>query len=162
MSKPHSEQHPAAVGRLLEHPAVKALSVAPEAALRLCREEAQRQREGDYPTGDAVSGGAQRVAEMAQRLLAHGYPKVLNGTGILLHTGLGRAPLAAAAVEAMRIASGSCLLEIDIATGSRGDRWAAVERKLTMLTGGEAALVTNNPKDYRHLDELQLVSATAE
>lgn len=70
---------------------------------------------------------------------------VINGTGILLHTGLGRAPLAEQALqEICAIASGYCSLEIDLESGERSQRMQAVERMLTELTGAEAALVVNN------------------
>ena len=70
---------------------------------------------------------------------------VLNGTGVLLHTGLGRAPLSAEALAAVvRVASGYCSLEFDLETGERGRRCDGVERILTELTGAEAATVVNN------------------
>jgi L-seryl-tRNA(Ser) seleniumtransferase len=71
--------------------------------------------------------------------------KVINGTGIILHTNLGRAPLAAPALEAIQnIASGYSNLEFDLGTGKRGSRYAHVEDVLIELTGAESALVVNN------------------
>lgn len=70
---------------------------------------------------------------------------VINATGVLLHTGLGRAPLAREAIEAVeQIAEGYCSLEIDLETGERSQRVRAVERQLERLTGAEAAVVVNN------------------
>ena len=70
---------------------------------------------------------------------------VINGTGIILHTGLGRAPLAAEALTAVHaISSGYASVEIDLASGDRGQRVKAVERLICELTGAEAALVVNN------------------
>jgi L-seryl-tRNA(Ser) seleniumtransferase len=70
---------------------------------------------------------------------------VINATGILLHTGLGRAPLSEAATTAVAaIAGGYASVEIDLASGERSQRVAAVERHLTRLTGAEAAAVVNN------------------
>ncbi len=70
---------------------------------------------------------------------------VLNATGILLNTGLGRAPLAAEAVEAVaRVARGYCNLEFDLDRGVRGRRTDGVEALLARLTGAEAAAVVNN------------------
>lgn len=70
---------------------------------------------------------------------------VLNATGVLLHTGLGRAPLAPEAIIAIvRVAGGYCNLEIDLETGTRGRRAEAVADLLRELTGAEAAAVVNN------------------
>lgn len=71
--------------------------------------------------------------------------KVINATGIVLHTGLGRAPLAAEAIEAIaEVAGGYCNLELDLETGARGDRHAHVREALCELTGAADALVVNN------------------
>jgi L-seryl-tRNA(Ser) seleniumtransferase len=70
---------------------------------------------------------------------------VINATGVLLHTNLGRAPLSRAALEAISQESGGyCTLEFDSGTGSRGKRGARVEALLCELTGSEDALVVNN------------------
>ena len=71
--------------------------------------------------------------------------QVVNATGVVLHTNLGRAPLSRAAVEAARqAAAGYSDLELDLETGRRGSRQAHVQRLLCQLTGAEAALVVNN------------------
>ena len=71
--------------------------------------------------------------------------RVLNATGVVLHTNLGRAPLAVAARAAVTaVASGYCSLEYDLETGRRGRRGAGVERWLERLTGAEASLAVNN------------------
>jgi L-seryl-tRNA(Ser) seleniumtransferase len=71
--------------------------------------------------------------------------RVINGTGIVLHTGLGRAPLAKEAIDAVsEIAHGYASVEISLGTGDRGQRVKAVERLICELTGAEAALVVNN------------------
>jgi L-seryl-tRNA(Ser) seleniumtransferase len=70
--------------------------------------------------------------------------RVINATGVILHTNLGRAPLSDAARKAVQEASGYCTLEYDPITGSRGKRGGHVEELLTQLTGAEAALVVNN------------------
>ena len=70
---------------------------------------------------------------------------VINATGILLHTGLGRAPLADDAIEAIRdVAGGYASVEVDVKTGERSQRVQAVEKLLRQLTGAEAAAVVNN------------------
>ncbi len=70
--------------------------------------------------------------------------RVINATGVILHTNLGRAPLSDAARNAVLDASGYCTLEYDPTTGSRGKRGAYAEELLVQLTGAEAALVVNN------------------
>ena len=70
---------------------------------------------------------------------------VINATGVLLHTNLGRAAWPAAAIEAARAAAAApSMLELDPETGRRGRRYGAVEDEVVALTGAEAALVTNN------------------
>jgi L-seryl-tRNA(Ser) seleniumtransferase len=70
---------------------------------------------------------------------------VINATGVIIHTNLGRAPLSPAALDAMLAASsGYSDLEYDLAQGERGTRLAAVEEVLKRVTGAEAAFVVNN------------------
>jgi L-seryl-tRNA(Ser) seleniumtransferase len=71
--------------------------------------------------------------------------RVVNGTGIVLHTNLGRSPLPPSVrTQLDEIAFGYSNLEMDLATGSRGTRYSHVEELLCTLTGAEAALVVNN------------------
>lgn len=70
--------------------------------------------------------------------------EVINATGIVIHTNLGRAPLAPKAIEALTEAAGCTNLEVDLASGQRGKRGAAVEQLCQELTGAEAALVVNS------------------
>jgi L-seryl-tRNA(Ser) seleniumtransferase len=71
--------------------------------------------------------------------------RVLNATGVIVHTNLGRAPLAEQAQAAVaEAAAGSCNLELDLATGRRGSRHDHVESLLTELTGAEAGIAVNN------------------
>lgn len=84
-------------------------------------------------------------AASTRDLLTPTLKKVINCTGIILHTGLGRAVLSPAAIKRMQeIAGGYVNLEFDLATGRRGDRTAHVEQLLCTLTGAEAACVVNN------------------
>ena len=78
-------------------------------------------------------------AEVAPRLR-----RVINASGVILHTNLGRAPLSKAAVDALAVAAGYSNLELDLEIGKRGERAALVEGLLTSLFGGEAALAVNN------------------
>ena len=85
----------------------------------------------------AIEAGLSRAASPFRR--------VINGTGVLLHTGLGRAPLAEEAVAAVRrVASGYCNLEFDLETGDRGHRTTCVSDLIGRLTGAESSLVVNN------------------
>ncbi|MBA2354352.1 MAG: L-seryl-tRNA(Sec) selenium transferase [Acidobacteria bacterium] len=70
---------------------------------------------------------------------------VINATGVIIHTNLGRAPLGSGALAAMReVAAGYCTLEFDLASGQRGSRHALLDRSLREATGADSGLVTNN------------------
>jgi L-seryl-tRNA(Ser) seleniumtransferase len=85
------------------------------------------------------------VATAARTLVRPSLRRVLNATGVVLHTNLGRAPLATRALERLEeIAKGYSALELDLASGERGSRYAHVVGLLTRLTGAESALVVNN------------------
>jgi L-seryl-tRNA(Ser) seleniumtransferase len=103
---------------------------------------AERQRRAEGAAGTDVTAAA-RSAVDDLRLARLG--PVINGTGILIHTNLGRSPLAPAAITAIATAAaGYTNLEIDLATGDRGGRAAYVERAMAALCGAEAAAVANN------------------
>lgn len=88
---------------------------------------------------------ANAAALRCQTLLHASLRKVINASGTLLHTNLGRAPLAAEALAAIEaVATGYSNLEYDLVRGQRGYRHDHVEQLLTQLTGAEAALVVNN------------------
>src|ERR671930_1196118 len=97
---------------------------------------------------DELLAGASDDVDLVARARARLRPslrRVLNATGVVVHTNLGRAPLAAAAREAVaRVAEGYCDLELDLEDGRRGSRHAHVEGLLRELTGAEAAMVVNN------------------
>ena len=87
------------------------------------------------------------VAELDARcraLTARRHQRVYNATGIVLHTGIGRAPLAPAAVEALAGAAGYAIVEVDPVSGVRDQRELAVASLLCGLTGAQGALVVNN------------------
>ena len=73
-----------------------------------------------------------------------GIRRVINATGVVIHTNLGRAPLSENAKRAMLNASGYSTIEYDIEAGKRGMRCSNAERLLVNLTGAESALIVNN------------------
>jgi L-seryl-tRNA(Ser) seleniumtransferase len=86
-----------------------------------------------------------RIHRSLEKLCASRLQPVINGTGIVIHTNFGRAPLAPEAIRALaEIGSGYSNLEYDLATGERGGRGAYVENALALLCGAEAAAVVNN------------------
>jgi L-seryl-tRNA(Ser) seleniumtransferase len=98
---------------------------------------------------EASPRGAAEWAEAVGRVLAEArrpsLRRVLNATGVVLHTNLGRAPLAADAIDAIaRVASGFSNLEYDVERGQRGSRHVHCAALLRELTGAEDALVLNN------------------
>jgi L-seryl-tRNA(Ser) seleniumtransferase len=101
--------------------------------------------------GEALSREAllaevvRRLGAGAEREEARGLRRVVNATGVVLHTNLGRAPLSRAARERVSAeAAGYCSLEYDAETGRRGRRGGRAESMLAELTGAEEALVVNN------------------
>ncbi|MGB9775289.1 MAG: L-seryl-tRNA(Sec) selenium transferase [Anaerolineae bacterium] len=97
---------------------------------------------GEPPMYEAVIA---RAAAYLQEHLAPTLQSVINATGVIIHTNLGRAPLSAAARAAMdAVARGYSNLEYDLPSGRRGHRTVHAERLLCELTGAEAALVVNN------------------
>jgi L-seryl-tRNA(Ser) seleniumtransferase len=144
-------RHLPQVQRLLEMPAADALCAefgraAVTNALRDTLEGLRRQ----------IAAGLMTEVPDAQALLAHsgerlagrrrpGLCRTINATGIVLHTNLGRAPLAPEAIAAVaEISAGYSNLEFDLATGRRGSRTQAVEALMRQVTTAEGALAVNN------------------
>ncbi len=87
----------------------------------------------------------ERIASMVEQMLASSLSPVINATGVILHTNLGRAPLSGAAAEEIRRSATSYSnLEYDLEAGARGKRDVHVAEMLVRLTGAEAAIVVNN------------------
>ncbi|HET9858114.1 MAG TPA: L-seryl-tRNA(Sec) selenium transferase [Chthoniobacterales bacterium] len=109
----------------------------------LVRQElAQLRRAREIPDFAAI---VDLVRASLEKLRASRIQPVINGTGIIVHTNLGRSPLPQGAGEVLRnVASSYNNLELDLATGDRGDRGAYLERALALLCQAEAATVVNN------------------
>ena len=104
----------------------------------------------EFPTSNGkyaealLAEAVKRMEASARREGQSGITAVINATGVVLHTNLGRAPLSPSARSAMDEAAGYCSVEYDLESGGRGGRGARVESLLKDLTGAEDALVVNN------------------
>jgi len=164
-----SQKTPVPVAELRQLPSIDALlqtdtakslrdTVGAEQLTELARrvtDELRQEIIAAPPTRDNASRKDSRAAllgEAERRLVtAHDAAtvsrlrRVINATGVILHTNLGRAPLSDAARHALtETASGYCTLEYDTASGTRGRRGARSEDLLAQLAGAEAALIVNN------------------
>lgn len=142
------------VDRTLEHPTLVELGVRRSVVRRLVAEAIDGERERmlaairearePSPTVADLDAIATRVrARLDDWLTPHPVP-VLNATGVVLHTNLGRAPLSAEARMAALAAAGNCDLELDLETGKRGSRLAHLRPLLAALFEAEDVLVVNN------------------
>lgn len=138
------------IEQLRQRPAVRALEetfgrTAVVDTLRAAADALRRRTAaGEPPPADA---GAHLEAEIPGRLATLWSPSlqpVINATGVVLHTNLGRAPLAAAALARISTLGGYSNLEYDLGTGGRGRRDTHAEGLICRLTGAEAAVVVNN------------------
>jgi L-seryl-tRNA(Ser) seleniumtransferase len=113
----------------------------------LVRQELERSRRS-IAEGNPGPTIEEIVAAVSEQVRTLGIPRprpLINASGVILHTNLGRSPLSKEAMEAMEAASrGYCDLEFDLESGRRGSRNANIEPLLCQLTGAEAALVVNN------------------
>jgi L-seryl-tRNA(Ser) seleniumtransferase len=136
---------------LLAHPTLaeaertlsrSALRTAARSCLDDLRVRLKKHPEEAIPSLDEL---ACRVAQRAAQVSRPHLRRVVNATGVVLHTNLGRAPLAEAAAQAAyEAARGYSNLEYDLANSCRGDRCAHLETLLCRLTGAEAAMAVNN------------------
>jgi len=115
-----------------------------QAVQRELRTSAGKEEENEAVPADEAEY-ARRVSERLARLEESSLVRVINATGVVLHTNLGRAPLADAALDAIaRVAGGYAALEYDLEAGRRGSRYDHCAGLLRELTGAEDALVVNN------------------
>ena len=137
--------------RLLEHGEVRRLLLdhgraevlaAVRAALDAARLALRADPEAAAPSEESLAAQIRAAVASDARPRLH---SVINATGVVLHTNLGRAPLAASAVAAAAaVGSGYSNLEFDLRTGRRGARAQGVEPLLCEITGAEAAMAVNN------------------
>jgi L-seryl-tRNA(Ser) seleniumtransferase len=166
-------QSPQKVARKVSnHPPIKDLRAIPSVdqllrteAVRRCRKsvgirrltriardvtEAMRQQllseaSNESTKDELLQEAVQKIQFLCESEALSALRRVINATGVILHTNLGRAPLSEAARRAVaNEAAGYCTLEYDPTTGARGKRGGHVEDLLIQLTGAEAALVVNN------------------
>lgn len=135
------------VGKLQDDPEIRAVGVAlpPPRLTAIVAAELDAARTAIL--GGTLDGSAprERVLRRLRLLLTPKLTPLINATGVILHTNLGRAPVSAATAAAMANASLAYTpLELDLATGGRGGRMAEIEALLGTLTGAAAALVVNN------------------
>jgi L-seryl-tRNA(Ser) seleniumtransferase len=143
--KNHLRELPS-VDALLGEPGVKALVDAHghRLVVHAARTVLSRARE-DLRAGFEAGELAERTKAEVERLLAPRLRRVVNGTGVVVHTNLGRAPLAEEALARVNeVGRGYSNLEYDLDAGARGSRQDHVAEALRDLTGAEAALVVNN------------------
>lgn len=123
---------------------IKRLTAIARAVTSELRSSIRGGRKNGSSAESLLAEAVTRMRETAKIESQTGIQRVINATGVLLHTNLGRAPLSNAARDALIEASRFCTLEYDVASGSRGKRGARVESLLKDITGAEDALVVNN------------------
>lgn len=132
------------IDKLAASPALEGFSAAvrtkaARAAVEMLRKEAKNGNGADFSKAETLA------ALEAARIGGTTLKRVINASGVVLHTGLGRARLPeAAARQLYEVAAGHVATEIDLESGERGDRQEHVRGLLTELTGAEDALVVNN------------------
>ncbi|HAF24352.1 MAG TPA: L-seryl-tRNA(Sec) selenium transferase [Blastocatellia bacterium] len=135
---PEAAQLESAVG-------IQRLTAMAREVIAQLRTQIQSEALNGYTKDALLTESIERLRNVSQREALSSLRRVINATGVILHTNLGRAPLSAAARAAVvEQAAGYCTLEYDPTTGSRGKRGAHAEELLTQLTGAEAALIVNN------------------
>ena len=131
-----------ALEALLEEMPAQTVTRAVRQALEELRRDVLDGKLEELPEREALCN---KIAALARKEDAPSLRRIINGTGIILHTNLGRACLSEKAAQAACAVAGSySTLEFNLATGGRGLRYTHVEDLLCRLTGAESALVVNN------------------
>ena len=133
--------------RLLDEPLIQQAAIdLPRSLVRSTLQDALEELREDLRAGGQVPDGLTEIlAEKLRRAGRYHLRKVINATGIILHTNLGRAPLGEkVSARVASVACGYSNLELDLETGRRGSRYSHVEDLLCRLTGAESAMVVNN------------------
>jgi L-seryl-tRNA(Ser) seleniumtransferase len=138
-----------AAQKLIPQTGARHLATLARAATDLLRrnlqEKINNQETIDYSREDLLAEAEKHLAEIWQNEQNAGLQRVINATGVIVHTNLGRAPLSENARRAIfEKASRYCNLEYSLETGKRGRRGAHAEHLLAELAGAEAALIVNN------------------
>ena len=135
------------VDKLVRHERLRALEEDGRTLAELARQALETARGAIARGSEAPSEEqlAEDVLGLARLVLEPSLRPVINATGVIVHTNLGRAPLSSAAIEAMAAVSrGYSNLEFDLEAGERGSRSTHLEAALRQLTGAEAAIAVNN------------------
>jgi L-seryl-tRNA(Ser) seleniumtransferase len=137
------------VDRILRHPRVLDAQshMRRDLVADLVRAELDRLRaaQGLKEEDLGIDAIAESIAAKVNSLLRPSLQKVINATGVVLNTNLGRAPLSPSAVKYLQsFSDGYCNLEIDLVTGKRGKRSERINALLRLITGAEAAIAVNN------------------
>ncbi|MCY7348861.1 MAG: L-seryl-tRNA(Sec) selenium transferase [Pyrinomonadaceae bacterium] len=120
------------------------LARAAAESLRL-KIQTEQNGDADYSREDLLEKAAANLEKFWRDERNSGLQRVINATGVIIHTNLGRAPLSAnARLALIETASGYCTLEYDLEIGKRGKRGKRAEQLLADLTGAESALIVNN------------------
>ncbi len=137
------------VDRILAHERIRSLGEGDAATVvtRLVRQALDTARNaisdgGPPPTEDQI---VENVVGLAHAVFQPSLRAVINATGVIIHTNLGRAPLSGDAIRAMTaVSAGYSNLEFDLESGERGSRFTHLEALLRQVTGAEAAIAVNN------------------
>ncbi len=137
------------VDKVLRHPLLVELAdtIRRDVITDLVRRELDRIR-AEISTGAAIptlDQLAQTIVMRASNITSPALNRLINATGVILNTNLGRAPLAKSVLDHLsEVAAGYCNLEFDLEAGKRGERSRNIETLLSLLTGCEAGIVVNN------------------